>query len=165
MNVTDMLDQSHLQVIQVLDDLPEVEWDIPGVCGDWSVKDIIGHLASYEYVLIDMLNTLSGNEPTASLRTFIDDPASFDDIQVASRRYDTAQQVEDEYQEAQLQSTALLTRIHPEHVSQPGTIPGLPANQSVADFIQTMSEHTRQHCVQIANSRQKSDKLEGLKES
>jgi hypothetical protein len=30
MNVTDMLEQSHLLVIQVLDDLPEAAWDIPG---------------------------------------------------------------------------------------------------------------------------------------
>ena len=165
MKITDMLDQSHLQVIQVLDDLPEAEWDIPGVCGDWSVKDIIAHLSSYEQVLIDMLNTLSGNEATASLRSFMSDPASFDREQVEARKYSTAQQVEDEYQDVQLQSSSLLARIPLERISQTGTVPGSGTDQSVADFIQMVSEHTRKHCTQIAAFREKSDKFQGLREN
>jgi uncharacterized damage-inducible protein DinB len=161
MNVTDMLDQSHLQVIQVLDDLPEAAWDIPGACGDWSVKDIIAHLASYERVLIDALNTLSGAEPTTDLRKFIDDPAAFDAAEVEARKYQTAQHVEDEYQELQVQSSALLGQIPADIVWQTGTIPWSRTHQRLADFIQTMCEHTREHCAQIVRFRETHSNVTG----
>jgi hypothetical protein len=153
MNVTDMLEQSHLQVIQVLDDLPEVAWDIPGACDDWSVKDLIAHLASYERVLIDALNTFSGAEPTPYLHKFISDPAAFDAAEVEVRKYQTSQHVEDEYQELQVQSSALLARIPADTVWQTGTMPWSRTYQCLADFIQTMCEHTREHCAQIVRFR------------
>ena len=63
MNTVELLDNCHLKIIQVLDDLPELQWDIPEVCGDWSVKEIVAHLTSYELALAEALNTLSGQEP------------------------------------------------------------------------------------------------------
>jgi uncharacterized damage-inducible protein DinB len=156
MNVTDMLEQSHLLVIRVLDDLPEAAWDIPGVCGQWSVKDIITHLASYEQVLIDTLNTLSGTEPTPLLRRFANDSAAFNDAEVEARKYHTAQQVEDAYQEAQVQSSALLAPISAETLRKTGTIPWCGSDQCLTDFIQMICEHTREHCAQIAHFREKS---------
>ena len=60
MNVTDRLQKNNLRVMQVVDGFPEAGWDMPGACGDWSVKDIIAHLASYEHVAIDVLNTFKG---------------------------------------------------------------------------------------------------------
>ena len=53
MNTSDLLEKGHLMVIQVVDGLPELQWDVPGVCGEWSVKDIVAHLASYERVILD----------------------------------------------------------------------------------------------------------------
>jgi uncharacterized damage-inducible protein DinB len=165
MKASDMLEQSHLLVFQTLEDLPETAWDIPGVSGDWSVKDIIAHLASYEQVLIDALNTFSGAKPTASLQAFINDPTSFDTAQVEARKYHTAQQVEDEYQELQIQSSSLLAGIPSEISQQPGTIPWSGTGQSLADFIQTLYEHTRKHCAQITDFRHRKGVAEPLAES
>ncbi len=151
MNVTEMLDASHILVFQVLDDLPETGWDVPGVCGDWSVKDVIAHLSSYENVLIDALKTLSGTEPTASLHSYIDDATAFSSSEVEARKYDTAQHVEDEYQDLQLQSSALLAGISPAVVMRAGTLSWTGTDQTLAEFIQTMCEHTRKHCEQIAD--------------
>jgi hypothetical protein len=150
MNVTEMLDASHLLVFQVLEDLPETGWEIPGACGDWTVKDIIAHLSSHEYVLIDALKTFSGDEPTASLLSYIDDAATFNDKEVEARKYETAQHVEDEYQEVQLQSAALLAGIPSDVVMRDGTMPWSHTNQSLAEFIQTLCDHIREHCEQIA---------------
>lgn len=161
MNIADMLDQSHLLVIQVLDDLPEVDWDTPGVCGDWSVKDSISHLTSYELVLVDALKSLSGNEPGEYLRAFLDDPVLFDATQVEARKFNTAQQVEDEYQEVQLQSSALLAHVPADRLLQTQTTPWSRTNQSLTNFIQMICEHTRKHCAQIATFRE-SRNLHGL---
>jgi DinB superfamily len=153
MNVTDMLEQSHLQVIQVLDDLPELAWDIPEACGDWSVKDIIAHLASYERVLIDALNTFSGAAPTPYLHKFLSDSAAFDAAEVEVRKYQTPQHIEDEYQELQVQSSALLASIPANTVWQTGTMPWSRTHRCLGDFIHTMCEHTREHCAQIVRFR------------
>jgi uncharacterized damage-inducible protein DinB len=165
MNASDMLDQSHLLVFQALEDLPDTGWDLPGACGDWSVKDLVAHLASYEQVLIDALNTFSGAAPTASLQAFINDPASFDREQVEARRYHTGQQVEDEYNDLQIQSSSLLARIPSERTQQPGTLPWTGTEQSLADFVQMMSQHIRKHCAQITDFREKNGLAEPLAES
>ena len=55
MNTADVLKYGHHTVLQTIDDLPQTEWTTGGVCGVWSVKDIIAHLASYEHVLEEIL--------------------------------------------------------------------------------------------------------------
>ena len=42
----------------------------PGVAGVWSVKDIIGHLAAYERVLIDVFNSFLHQNATPYLDLF-----------------------------------------------------------------------------------------------
>ncbi len=97
MNATEVLDNCHLKMLQALDDLPDEEWDVPGVSGNWSVKDILAHLVSYEYLLIDVLNTVLGNSATSLLAHYIEHRDTFNDEEVEKRRYDTAQHVLDEY--------------------------------------------------------------------
>ncbi len=155
MNTSELLEKGHLMVIQVLDDLPELQWDVPGVCGEWSVKDIIAHLASYEHVILDVLNTFSGKEPTPYVLRFISQTQQFDDSEVEERKYATAQQVIDEYQDIQVQTTSLLEQIAPETVQQTGTMPWCQKDLSLADFINRMYEHIREHCEQIAHFRDK----------
>lgn len=156
MNVTEMLEQSHLKIIQVLDGLPEVAWEMPGVCGDWSVKDIVAHLSSYELVLISVLNVVSGQEPGASTRTFLPGSAEFNSVEVEARKYNTAQQVEDEYQQAQIQSFSLLAQLPSQTIEQPGTLSRLNTDRSLADFVRMVCEHSREHCEQIARFRESS---------
>ena len=150
MNTSDLLEKGHLMVIQVVDGLPELQWDVPGVCGEWSVKDIVAHLASYEHVILDVLNTFSGKEPTPYVFRFISQTQQFDDAEVDARRYATAQQVMDEYQDTQVQTTSLLEQIPSETIQQPGTMPWYQQDLSLADFIHRMYEHMREHCRQIA---------------
>ena len=149
MNASELLEKGHMMVIQAVDDLPELQWDMPGVCGNWSVKDIIAHLASYEHVLLDVLNTFSGKEPTPYVLRFISQTQEFDDAEVAARRYATAQQVIDEYQDTQVRTTSLLEQIPAETVQRQGTMPWYQQSLSLADFINRMYEHTREHCDQI----------------
>ena len=150
MNASELLEKGHMMVIQAVDGLPELQWDVPGVCGDWSVKDIIAHLASYEHVVLDVLNTFSGKEPTPYVLRFISQTQEFDDAEVAARKYATAQQVIDEYQDTQVRTTPLLEQIPPERMQQPGTMPWYQQDLSLVDFINRMYEHTREHCDQIA---------------
>ena len=151
MNVTDTLEQSHLQVIQVLDDLPEVAWDIPGVCGQWSVKDIIAHLASYEQVLVDILNSFTKQVATPALDRFIELGGQFNDYEVRQRKEKTMEEVLQELNEAHSSTMSFIAAIPVETLRQVGTLPWYGMDYSLDDVIVYMYYgHKREHSAQIA---------------
>ena len=51
LNANDVLKYGHSFFVNAFDGLPEADWHTPGVCGVWSVKDIVAHMASYEGML------------------------------------------------------------------------------------------------------------------
>src|SRR6059058_4848673 len=154
MDAVQMLENSHAKVLETVDDLSEPRWDVPGVCGEWSVKDIIAHLASYERVAIDVLKTFQGEEPTPYILRYFADYDEFNKAQMEAREYVTAQQVMNEYHEAQVQATSLLEQIPADIVQQVGTMPWYHKERCMADFIGGLYEHTCQHCQQIIQFRQ-----------
>ena len=154
MDAAELLQKGNLLVIQVVDGFPEVGWDMPGACGNWSVKDIIAHLTSYEHVLIEVLKTFQGDEVTPTIQKFLHHLDEFNSDEVEARKYLTAQQVIDEYQDTQVQTTSLLMQIPTDKVRQIGTMPWYSQNCCLADFINRHYEHTSEHCAQIVLFRQ-----------
>ncbi len=155
MNPIEVLENNHQLVIKTVEDLPESAWEVPGVCGEWSVKDVIAHLAAYELALIDMLKTFQGEQPSPYVLRMIDNFEAFNADTMKSRRYGTAQQVLNDYQEAQIQSSSLLEQIPLEKVEQKGTMPWYRPERSLADAIYNLSQHARAHCEEIARWREK----------
>ena len=155
MNTPDVLQNSNLMVIQAVDGLPETDWDIPGACGEWSVKDIIAHFASYEQVILDVLTSFREGEPTPYVLHWVNQPDAFNVTEVEKRKYLTAQQVMDEYQNLQVQATSLLMQIPADGVQQRGTMPWYRKECCLADFIDLIYAHAREHCMQIALFRQR----------
>ncbi len=160
MPITDTLENAHLLVVQTVDDLPEALWDLPGASGEWTVKDIIGHLTSYELILIDAIKTIQGESPTPYLLRWRQSQQDFNEENTETHRYQTAQQVLDGYQDAQVQSTALLTNVPVEKVEQKGTMTWLNDDRSLADLVSRLAQHTQQHCDQIVQFRKKNKQLE-----
>jgi uncharacterized damage-inducible protein DinB len=149
-DIATLLENSNLMVIETIDNLREAAWDIPGACGEWSVKDIIAHLASYEKVIVDVLNTYLGSQPTPYILYWAEQPDEFNATEVEARRYETAQHVEDEFQDLQVQASSLLQQIPVEKIQQKGTMPWYKPDWCLADFIEMVYAHTREHCDQIA---------------
>ncbi|QBD78721.1 DinB family protein [Ktedonosporobacter rubrisoli] len=155
MSTTDILEKSHTLALQSIEGLPEAEWDVPGVCGDWSVKDILAHLATYEKLLVEVFKTFSGAPPGAYIARCRADQQAFNAAEVEARKYLTAQQVENEYNEGQIQSTALLAKIPAEMLQKTGTLSWYDPNSCLADFLQMIYQHTSEHCSQIALFRER----------
>ena len=156
MSATETLDNSHLYAIQTLDDLNEVEWDIPNVVGDWSVKDIVAHLASYEHLLLEILQAFAGQ---ASDKTYItarsQGQEQFNASQVEQRKYETAQHVMDEYQDTQTLTSSLLAQLPADVVTKPETVPSRDGMVSMEQLVENLAGHTRTHCDQIRAFRQR----------
>lgn len=73
MNALDVLRYGHQTVLQTIDGMPDDEWETPNVCGVWSSKDIVSHLASFELAHVEVLNGLLGKNdgPEYDLEDFI----------------------------------------------------------------------------------------------
>lgn len=85
MNARDNLKYGHLTVLRTIEGLPEAEWETPGVCGVWSVREIIAHLASFEHVLVDVLASSLDGGPTPYLDRYTGESIHFNDSEVARR--------------------------------------------------------------------------------
>ena len=158
MSATEILDNSHVYVIQTLDDLNDVQWDIAGVVGDWSVKDVVAHLASYEHLLLEILQAFMGQSgDRAYITAYRQGQEQFNVSQVEQRKYETAQHVMDEYQDMQTQTSSLLAQIPVARVEQEGTLPVSDTNPSgsLAKLVENLAEHSRLHCEQIRAFRQR----------
>lgn len=160
MNINEELDNSHVAVMQAIDDLPEVMWDLPVTDDAWSSKDILAHLTSHELLLIDVFKTFQGEQPSPYVLRWIEDHERFDTDAVQTHRYQTAQQVVNEYEDAQLQSSSLLTVLPVDRVTKQDTMLWLQSPMSLADFVQAHADHARKHAHSIMEFREKNKAME-----
>lgn len=160
MNINEVLDNSHVAVIQATDDLPEAMWDLPVADGQWSSKDILAHLTSREALLIDVLKTFQGEQPSPYILRWREDQETFDADAVKSHAYQTAQEIVNEYQDAQLQSTSLLSVLAADLVTRQDSMPWLQPSVSLADFVQSHADHANKHARSIIEFREKNKAME-----
>ncbi len=123
MNALDILKYGQHTVLQPLEGFPDMAVETPGACGEWSVKDIIAHLASYKQVLLDVLSTLGSLLPTPSLDKFTEPGGQFNDTEVGLRKERTMREVLGEFNDAHAQVMELAAQISPERFCQAGTLP------------------------------------------
>src|SRR5215831_3985265 len=148
MNAADILKYGHRTVMRSIDGLPDSAWDTGGVCGVWSVKDIIGHLAAFEHVLVDVLNSFIGGPNTGYLGKF--ETQEFNDSQAALRHDRPFKDVLAEYTDTHEQVRALVPRITPEKWREVGTLPWYGKEYALDDYIvYAFYGHKREHCAQI----------------
>ena len=151
MNTSYVLKYGHQTVLQTLDGLPESEWGTGGVCGVWSVKDVVAHLASYEEVLVEILTSLSSGGPTPLLDQFNDRGRDFNAIQIPLRQGKTPAEVLAGYSHAHDRVMELTSKIPADTPRRPGTIPWYGMEYALDDFIVYANYwHKREHASQIA---------------
>ncbi len=142
-----------------MEGLPERDWMASGVCGTWSVKDIVAHLASTELVIVDALTTLVGSGPTPDLDAFKQKDPALNDKEVARRRGWSVAQTLGEYNDAAQRAMELAARVPPETARRAGIFPWYGEEYALDDFVVYMAYgHKAEHCAQIAVFR---DRLKG----
>lgn len=151
MNVLDVMKYGHLTLLEKLGGLPESAWEVKGVVGSWSVKDLVAHLASFEQVLVELLGSfLDPSQPTPTLELFHSRP-DFNDTQVAARREMAPSDVLSEYERWHTRALELAARLPPDVFRQHGTLPWYGMDYDLEDFIiYTYYGHKREHGAQIA---------------
>jgi len=150
-NVQDVLYYGHGTVMQAVDGLPHEQWSEPRVVGYWSVTDVIGHLASFEMVLIELLGALPQGGPMPTIERFVANPQAFNDVEVDQKR--AGQSPADawaEYLTSWERSMALLAQIPEGDRRVTGALPWYGEAYDLEDFlVYSFYGHKREHCAQI----------------
>ena len=150
MNAVDVLKYGHQTILSTLENVPESEWETAGVCGVWSVKDIIVHLASYEYVLIDISKTLTDGGATPYLDEFSKYDGTFNDGEVDKRKGNSTSDALAEFNDVQAQVMTMIENIPAETCRQTGTLPWYGEEYALDDLIAYMFYgHKREHAAEI----------------
>lgn len=151
MNALDIARYGHMTFLGALDGCDIDDLRSPGACGIWSIKDIVAHLASYELVLVGILDEAAGTGPNADLERFRTQGSVFNDAEVASRLDHEFDDVLAELNAAHATVLARLPDFSAEYLRTPGTIPWYGEGYSVDDLIVYMFYgHKREHAAQVA---------------
>ncbi len=150
MHAMDVLKYGNRTFMAALDGLTPEQCAVSGVCGWWSVKDIVAHLASHELVLVDVLSGLLDGGPTPTLELYLNDRRSFNDDQVDLRKEKTYAQALDEYQRAHAQVMERIGRASEQLLHQTGILPWYGAEYDLEDYLAYgYYGHKREHSAQI----------------
>lgn len=153
MHPVDVLTYGNGTVLRAVEGLPAADWDTAGVCGWWSARQIIAHLASFEHILIEALEmaggTRDGYGPT--LRAWFRNPQAFNDQQVADRAPLTPEATLADYAAAHAQTIALAAALPSAAWQRTGFLRAYGAEYDLEDFITyALYGHKREHAAQIA---------------
>ncbi len=154
----DVLHYGHHTVMRTLKAFPEEQVETPGVCGVWSVKDILAHLASYEQILVEITAELQGEGPTPTLDKWrsVD---NFNDTEVEARNQQTFEETLQEYLGRYETAAAGVGDLPAEKLRETGAISWYGDGYDLEDFlIYSSYGHKREHSAQIAAFR---DRIEG----
>ena len=144
------IDKARELFIEAVGKVAPEQWEAPGVCGVWSVRQIVSHLASYELVLLDILSQLLGEPSNGMVARYTAPSGDFNDQEVAARLNLTPQAALEELTTANTRCLDLLARIPPETLAKPETIPWYGADYAVDDYIVYANYgHKREHTAQI----------------
>lgn len=150
MNAKDILLYGNKEVVKRIGSPDEKLWNTPGACGDWSIKDILSHLTSFEIVLIDILSPFVDKAAATPHLDAMNNEKGYNAEEVKRRRGKSVQEIIDEYAAAYAKVTELAGKIPAEMFAKTGTIPWYGANYSLDDLIVYMYYgHKREHCAQI----------------
>jgi Mycothiol maleylpyruvate isomerase N-terminal domain len=151
MNARDILKYGHQTVLRAVDGMPQDAWELPGVVGVWTAKDVVAHLASFEQVLVEILSsTLDSNQPTPTLELFLS-KEKFNDEEVALRKGKTPAEALAEYEDWHAQAVAMAQHIPLETYRKTGILPWYGAEYDLEDFlVYTYYGHKREHSAQVA---------------
>jgi hypothetical protein len=150
MNTLDILKYGHLTVVSTIEGVPDSEWDTPDVCGWWSVKNIIAHLASFEHMLSDITKYLQESGPTPTLDLFLNTHQDFNDTEVGRRQEMSASEVWNEYEQMTAQTKEQIAQLPMEFQRKNGVLAWYGPDYDLEDFIvYTFYGHKREHMAQI----------------
>jgi hypothetical protein len=152
MHANDVIKYGHSFLERALDGLDESHYEDEGVCGFWSVKDIIGHLTFFEGLLVEILNgVLDIDAPTPFMQGVMENGmGAMNDLEYEKRKDTPFAEVMEEYNTYRAQVADLIEQVPLETQRQAGLLAWYGSEYDLQDFlVYTFYGHKREHGAQI----------------
>lgn len=155
MHASDVLMYGHYTFMRTLDLVPADQRTTSGAVGYWSVKDLVGHLGSFELVLVEILQDVVTPCPTPLRDALKADGQAFNNQQVDVLRKDwTYEMCLEQYLAAHEEVRTLMGRLPAGLARETGAIPWYGREYDLEDLIAYQYYgHKREHSGQIQTFR------------
>ena len=100
MNISEIIKWGDIELAGGFKGLYKKGWQKVGVTSKWSARELLAHLVSYEWLLVDALKHVLKQGPTPTLDAMNEDYDKFNDNQVEVRKGKSAQALMSEYKKA-----------------------------------------------------------------
>ncbi|MGH2538108.1 MAG: maleylpyruvate isomerase N-terminal domain-containing protein [Candidatus Promineifilaceae bacterium] len=151
MNALDVLFYGHRWVLLHTEGLSNEQWLAPNVCGWWSCRDIITHLASFEVVLAEVCANLLNGAPAPTRDRQQADGELFNSDEVAARSQLSPAEALADYTRCYERALELARRLPAERWRQAGAIPWYGREYDLDDYVAyAFYGHKREHMAQVA---------------
>jgi hypothetical protein len=157
MHANDILKYGHSFFMNSLEGVDAAHLLDSGVCGVWSVKDIVAHIGATELMLIDVLNWIKDNNaPIPMLQKYGEMRASWNDFEVNERKAKSYQEVLDEYLATQAKTAELIETVPLELQRKIGALSWYGEVYDLEDYIvYSFYGHKREHGAEINHFKDK----------
>jgi hypothetical protein len=151
MDAAAVLKYGHQEILRGMEGLDQNHWMTDGVCGVWSVKDILAHLVSYELLLQDVFNSTLGTAETPILNElFQHGPYGFNDVMVDRYKNKSTSEIWADYLAAYDTAMGLAEKIPAAKFAEVGTISWYGNEYSLDDLmVYQYYGHKREHIAQV----------------
>lgn len=151
MHASDVLMYGHFTFMRTLEAFPAAQRSTGGAVGYWSVTNLVGHIGSFELVLVEVLEDLLAPRPTPLRDALKADGQAFNDQQVDVLRKDwTYEMCLEQYLAAHEEVRTLMGRLPAGMERVTGAIPWYGREYDLEDLIAYQYYgHKREHSGQI----------------
>jgi hypothetical protein len=150
MHSKDVLRYGHAAFLRAIEKIPDEFLEMKGVCGEWSAKQLLAHISSFETLLVEILHNLVYLSPTPLLDRFTNPAHDFNTDQVERRRNLTFFELHEEYLQNYSYSMALIEQIPPQDLKRLGLLGWYGEEYDFEDFVvYAFYGHKREHAAQL----------------
>lgn len=150
MNANDVLMYGHRSFTRALEGLPEAAWTMPSAVGEFTVQDVVAHMASFAHLLVAVADEVLGNGRSPLITRFATDGEQFNQDEVLRRRGMTPAAVWEEYTRIHAQAMQRLAQIPEQAWRQKNVLPWYGPDYDLEDFIvYSFYGHAREHAAHI----------------
>lgn len=144
---------AHKTLLDSTQDLSDADWDTPGVCGFWSVKQIIGHIVAWDSFFCEFVARHAGMDIP---RPHIDDFRAFDgNDDLFNEKYGTSASSKQkaellaELEAVYARETEICEKIPAEAWHQTGVLRWAPEEDLEDYLLYAVYGHKYEHAAQI----------------
>lgn len=148
MNAHDILFYGDRTLLTTMDRIPASERTRGGLIGWWSAREAMAHLAIFETLLAELLESFIRGTPPPELITRMN--PELNDVLVAEKEGKTFDELLNEYQTSFQRVMQLVPQISPERWREVGTLPWYGNEYSLEDYVvYTYYGHKREHAARF----------------